>query len=269
MTPASNPLAAHPKAFLAVSMAWAAGFVDVVSWLVLYHVYSSHMTGNTAGFADSIAESKWQDAFYHGWPILPFIAGLLYSAATTKIARRRGFHSSFSVALITELVLLACFIVAGSRYLGANGELQAPAPWVAYAMLALPAAAMGMQTVTVTRINGLRVYTTYLTGSLSKFSEAAVDYSFWFYDRMRHRFPHRLRRVLRLSPRRKSVQHAALTAGLWTGFFAGAVCGVFAEERFALLSLLAPMAILVVAVVVDVVRPVAAADEAVESDSAH
>ncbi len=269
MTPASNPLAAHPKALIAVSMAWAAGFVDAVSWLVLYHVYSSHMTGNTAGFAQGLADSKWRDAFYHGWPIAPFLAGLFYSAATSKIARRRGFHSSFSVALITELLVLIGFVAAGSRYLGPNGELQAPAPWIAYLMLALPAAAMGMQTVTVTRINGLRVYTTYLTGSLSKFSEAAVDYSFWLRDRMSYRFPHRLRRVLRVTPRQKSLQHAALTAGLWMGFFGGALCGAVTQARFALLSLLAPMAILVLAVVVDIVRPVAAADEAVESDSAH
>ena len=89
-----------------VSMTWAAGYIDVVAYLVWYHVYVSHMTGNTASFAHDFASGDWAEAFRHGWPILPFTGGLLYSAASTKLARRRGFHSSFSIALITEIVLL-------------------------------------------------------------------------------------------------------------------------------------------------------------------
>jgi hypothetical protein len=50
----------------------------------------------------------------------------------------------------------------------------------------------GSANVTVTSINGLRVYTTYLTGSLSKFSEAVVDYLFWLRDRTRGRLGARL-----------------------------------------------------------------------------
>ena len=55
-------------------------------------------------------------------------------------------------------------------------------------LIFLPAAAMGVQSVTVTRVGSLRVYTTYLTGSLSKFSEAVTEYLFWFRDRTRGAF---------------------------------------------------------------------------------
>src|SRR4051812_18386311 len=112
-----QPLPGHPKASLAVAMSWAAGFVDAVSWLVLYHVYTSHMTGNTASLAGEIAGREWNAASHHGWVIIPFFAGLLYSAATTKAARRHGFHSSFAFALVTELLLLSAFIAAGSHWL--------------------------------------------------------------------------------------------------------------------------------------------------------
>jgi uncharacterized membrane protein YoaK (UPF0700 family) len=217
-----SPLASHLKAWIAITLAWAAGFVDAAVWSVFYHVYTSHMTGNTASFANAIVERKWNQALQHGWVIVPFIAGLLYSAATTKTAHRHGFHSSFSIALLT-----------------------------------------------VTRINGLRVYTTYLTGTLSKFSEAVVDYLFWFRDRTRRRIRTRFYKVLRLSPRQKSVQHAALTAGLWLGFFTGAVTGVVTEQRFAFFALYAPIAVLAVTIAVDVIRPVAAADEPETGDSAH
>jgi uncharacterized membrane protein YoaK (UPF0700 family) len=261
-------LPGHPKAWVAASLAWAAGFVDVAVWLVLYHVYTSHMTGNTASFANGLVHRKWSEAFHDGWVILPFLAGLLYSAATTKAARRRGFHSSFSIALITEVLLLGGFIALGSRYLGSD-QLTPPAGATGYLLLSMPAAAMGVQTVTVTNINGLRVYTTYLTGSLSKFSEAVVDYLFWLRDRTHGRLLSRLGKVLRVSARRKSFQHAILTAGLWIGFFSGALCGALVEPRLGLLSFLAPMAILTAAVIVDLIWPVAAADEPQAQQSAH
>ena len=251
LIPPKKRLAAHLKAWVALSMTWAAGYIDVVAYMVWYHVYVSHMTGNTASFAHDLASGDWAEAFRHGWPILPFTGGLLYSAASTKLARRRGFHSSFSIALITEIVLLTVFLFVGSRY-----PEKLP-----YLLLSLPAAAMGMQTVTVTNINGLRVYTTYLTGSLAKFAEAGVDYLFWVRDRMSHRYPGRLRRVLRVSARQKALQHASLTAGLWLAFFAGGVSGAFLQAGFALFSLWAPIAVLTAAVLVDLIRPVAAADE--------
>jgi uncharacterized membrane protein YoaK (UPF0700 family) len=260
-----SPLASHLKVWIAVALAWAAGFVDAAVWSVFYHVYTSHMTGNTASFANAIVERKWGQALLHGWVFVPFMAGLLYSAATTKAARRHGFHSSFSIALLTELLLLSAFVELGSRYLD-NGHPKMPIGVIGFALLSMPAAAMGLQTVTVTRINGLRVYTTYLTGSLSKFSESVIDYLFWVRDRTRGRLRSRFYKVLRLTPRQNSVQHAALTAGLWVGFFLGALSGIVAEQRFALVALYAPMAVLGVAIAVDLIRPVAAADEPEQSN---
>lgn len=88
-------------------------------------------------------------------------------------------------------------------------------------LLSLPAAARGMQTVTVTRVAGLRVYTTYLTGSLAKFSEALVHYAFWFRDRTRGRFRKRICQVLRVTRHQRYVQHACLIAGSVDRFLLG------------------------------------------------
>ena len=261
-------LAEHLKAWVAISLAWAAGFVNVVTWIVLFHVHISFMTGNTSSFGNDLASGNWKGALEHGWPILPFVAGLFYSAATTRFARRHGIHSSFSVALVTEVVLLLAFLAIGASHF-AGGKISTESLWVAIALLSLPAAAMGAQTVTVTNVNGLRVYTTYLTGSLSKFAEAVVEYLFWAADRLRSRHPHRLRRVVGASFRQTSLQRAALTAGLWIGFFIGAFCGAVMLHRIGVLSLLAPIAVLCATVVIDILRPVAAADEREAKDSAH
>lgn len=247
-------LASIPKSAVAIALSWAAGFVDTAGWLVLNHVYTSHMTGNTANLAHAVYLAKWNEAWSYGWPIVPFVLGLLYSAGTTRAARRSGLHSSFSIALITECALLGIVAARGDSSFWA---------------VTLLAAAMGIQTVTVTRINGLRVFTTYLTGSLTKLSEAAIDYAFWFYDRTRGRGWKRLARVLSVSGHRVSLQHTALIVGLWSGFFAGAYCGVAVELRIGLAALVAPIAVLGVTIAVDLWSPVAAADEPVEKASAH
>ena len=166
------------------------------------------------------------------------------------------------------MLLLGAFIGLGSGYVD-KAQLKPPAGPIEYLLLSIPVGAMGVQTVTVTSINGLRVYTTYLTGSLSKFAEAIVDYLFWLRDRTHGRFTTRFGKVLRVSPRRRSFQHAILTAGLWVAFFLGSCCGALAEPRFKLLSLFAPMTILITAVIVDLIWPVAAADEPQAQQSAH
>lgn len=253
----SKALPGHPKAWIAIGLAFAAGAIDVIGWLLLYHIYTAHMTGNTSSTGIDLARGNLWEAFRHAWPIIPFVGGLLYSALTTATARRRGFRSSFAVALTTEVLLLMIFLVVGSRVL-TNGGVHVGREWEYYGLLSLPAAALGMQTVTVTRINGLRVYTTYLTGSLSKFAEAVAEYSFWLHDQRRGRSVWHL---LSESPHQQTVQHAALTAGLVLGYLLGAFTGAVTEQEFALRSLLFPIAVLLVAIIVDLVRPVAAADD--------
>lgn len=241
-------------------MGWAAGYIDVCGWLVLAHVYTAHMTGNTVSLGVDMAQGDWTQALHHGWPILAFLGGLLFSAMTAGVARRREVRSSFAIALGTEVVLLAVFIYAGTQLRIAENPKEVSTGALLF-LIAVLAASLGMQTVTVTRINGLRVYTTYLTGSLSKFAEAVTDYVLWFHDRTHGRFGRRIGKVLRVTPRQRCAQHAALTGGLWIFYFAGAVCGASMEHRYALMALLAPLVVLVCATFIDLKWPVMAADE--------
>jgi uncharacterized membrane protein YoaK (UPF0700 family) len=106
-----------------------------------------------------------------------------------------------------------------------------------YFLLSMPTAAMGLQTVTVTRVFGLRVYTTYLTGSLAKFAEAVVHQAFWFYDRTRGHSRKRFWIAVRISAHQKYARHAVLTGGLWIAFFLGVICGALLRQRYDLFSL--------------------------------
>jgi uncharacterized membrane protein YoaK (UPF0700 family) len=175
------------------------------------------------------------------------------------------WHSSFSIALVTEISLLSSLIWLGASY-STGGQLTAASSAQFYFLLSLPSAAMGLQTVTVTRVAGLRVYTTYLTGSLTKFAEVIAHYAFWFYDRTHGRSRKRFCAALRVAPRQRFARHAALTGGLWISYLAGAIFGVLLKERYSLLALVFPIAILSVATIIDLVRPVAAADEPIPWD---
>jgi uncharacterized membrane protein YoaK (UPF0700 family) len=233
------------KAVVACVLSWAAGFIDVAGALSFFHVYVSHMSGNTAAMGTNLAGRNWTDLARYTWPLIWFVAGLLFSAFTTVEARRHRVNPSFSFALVAELIVILAV------------TWRHDADWISNSMLA---AAMGIQTVTVTRVAGLRVYTTYLTGSLSKFSEALIEFGFWFRDRNRGRWRQRIARVLRITPRIKYFRHALLTAALWATFFAGAICGAWLMEQYQLRSLWAPACGIGFAIVVDLVEPVAAAD---------
>jgi len=56
---APKPLSWFEKLNLAFAMTWAAGFVDLVGYISLYGLYTTHMTGNTVAMARHIAGMQW------------------------------------------------------------------------------------------------------------------------------------------------------------------------------------------------------------------
>jgi uncharacterized membrane protein YoaK (UPF0700 family) len=104
------------------------------------------------------------------------------------------------------------------------------------------------------------VYTTYLTGNLSKFAEALTEYFFWLRDRTKGRFTTRIGKVPRITARQESAQLALLTAGLFLAFLCGAIGGVAGDDSWGTLALVIPAAILGVIVVIDICCHVALGD---------
>jgi hypothetical protein len=114
------------------------------------------------------------------------------------------------------------------------------------------------------------VYTTHLTGSLSKFAEAVTEYAFWFWDRTKGRFRRRIVRVLLVATRNVSAQYATLTAGLWIAFFAGALAGFTGDLAWNRVALILPMIVLAGIIVIDLRYRVALGelrDEEIRTDA--
>ena len=74
-------------------------------------------------------------------------------------------------------------------------------------------------------------------------------------DRTHRRFRSRIWKVLLVSPRQVSLQQAALTIALYVAYLAGAVCGGFATDRWALRGMIAPLIVLVAIVTFGAFQP--------------
>jgi uncharacterized membrane protein YoaK (UPF0700 family) len=249
-----RPLSALQKASIAVMMTWAAGFVDLIGYLTLYAIYTAHMSGDTVAMGRHLAGLQWYGFARRGWTIATFIFGLLVGAFAFDAEKRGVLRVPFPVTLALESSLLLAFIV-----IAIGNDFRAhipPQPALKfYVMLALLSTAMGVQNVTIRRVGGLNVYTTFVTGSLVKFGEALSEYLFWVRDRTRHRFCRRIGRVLRLSSRNLQMKRVILSGALWISYLVGAVAGALAISQWKLLSMVVPLAIILALTVYGTVAP--------------
>lgn len=169
MRNAVGPLTNFEKVNLAFAMTWAAGFVDLVGYISLYGLYTSHMTGNTVSMARHISNFDWAGVVRRGWPIVSFVFGLMLGALIYEAEKRRSIEVPFPPAIALEAVLIGVFIAAG---IGTDFKADIP-PQPAgkfFVMVALLAIPMGIQNVVIRKVGGLNVYTTFVTGSLVKFA---------------------------------------------------------------------------------------------------
>ncbi len=235
-------------------MTGAAGFIDIVGYVSLYGLYVSHMSGNTVAMARHVSQVDWIGIVRHGWPIATFIFGLILGAFIYDAEKRRNIQVPFPATIGLETLLIAIFIGAGEG--SSFKAIIPPQPaFKFFGMVALLTIAMGLQNVSIRRVGGLNVYTTFVTGSLVKFAESMSDYLFWLRDRTRGRFRNRIGKALRVSSRQTSVQHATLTLTLWIVYVAGAVCGGFATDRWELRGMFVPLAVLATITAYGVFRP--------------
>ncbi len=229
--------------------------MDVGCYQKLHQTYTSHITGATASTASHLVLAMWPGAGRSALAIGSFILGLLISASLRHIERRKRIRSAFAVVLAIEIVLIGVFIACGAQ-----------AAFPIEPLIFFAACAMGMQTVTVTRVGKVRVYTTFHTGNASKFSEAMTSYLFWAWDRTRGRFRARLFRVLRVTARQETAQQTAVTAGVWIAFLAGAVSAAAAVGAWGLTALILPMFPLAAAILADWKAPSALGEKTCDTD---
>src|SRR5258708_4219693 len=80
-----------------VVLAFAAGFVDAVGYIVLFQIFTAHMSGNTVAMCVQFSLHDWTELFRRGLPILMFLLGTCVGAFLNQALPRLGLRSTFSI----------------------------------------------------------------------------------------------------------------------------------------------------------------------------
>jgi uncharacterized membrane protein YoaK (UPF0700 family) len=172
---------------IAIALTFGSGATDVASFTRLGGVFTSVMTGNIVFAGLAVAQQSLSLASHTAVSIAGYIVGVAGGtwiahgfktadppkASTAKPADDEGRASVLPAhvnwTLFAELILLAGLTV-GWEITGAR-----PAGWAQYCLLAVTAAAMGMQAAAVKEMGLTDVSTTFLTGTLTALVSSLVS----------------------------------------------------------------------------------------------
>lgn len=243
------------KSLIAVALSWGAGLVDVVGYLVLDHAFVAHMTGNTVSTVLHGLEHNWPTMLHRGAPIPAFFIGLLVGEIVLEAARRRKSRCVASHALWIEAVCLAAFVGCGLALFGANSKVAATS-LASFLLLLIPiAAAMGIQSAALRKVGALTIFTTFITGTLTKLANDVADYIFWFRDQTRGGFFLHVGQAIRLSPQQECFQAVVLLTALYCAYAGGALSGVLGFHHWGVAIVSAPLLLVLLAILVDQLHP--------------
>jgi uncharacterized membrane protein YoaK (UPF0700 family) len=249
---------AAAKSVVVLLLTFTAGTVDVVGYINVYHLFAANMTGNTVHLGNNVAIGDWMEAAKAAAIISSFVAGSVVGRALIESGARRGVRRVASVTLVLEAVLITVFVWTSPLVL--DRSTPQPAPAVAICgLLALLAAAMGLQTATLTRVGPLTIHTTFVTGMLNKFAQAVSQLLFWAHDEWRKGV--QLRNLLRPLRRHPAFRVAKFMAAIWFCYMAGALAGTFMNSRWSIRALYSAVLLLFLAAGVDQFRPLSLEEE--------
>ncbi len=145
----------------AFALSFIAGGVDAIGYLVLFGIFTSHMSGNTVGMTVDVAQGHWAQAWRHFEPVAVFFAGVVAGIGLADLLQGRKVSRMFSIVAALEVALLVGFIFL------TKGPAQ-------LAVL-LPAAAMGIQNALLRRAGAHNVRTTFITGMITNAAQGLVE----------------------------------------------------------------------------------------------
>lgn len=259
MTDVLQSSRARTKAAVALGLTFAAGMVDIVSYIAVFHLFVAHMTGDTVHLGHNLVLSNWDQAARAGTIILTFVVGSIVGRSIIEAGARRKIRSVATISLLAEAALILILIWIAPMNLGHGPQSLG----VICGMLALLAGAMGMQTATLTRIGPLTIHTTFVTGMLNKLGQAVSRWLFWLHDQWGKKTG--LGELLRRSRKESSMRIAVFMFGIWVFYTMGSLAGTWMSLEWSTRSLYVPVALLGIAAVIDQVRPLSIEEEKEEA----
>lgn len=213
--------------WLALALAAIAGAVDGIGYLLLYHVFTSHMSGNTVAMMIYVANGNWREAWRHVEPIVIFFAGIVAGITITDMLVNLRVARIFAILTGLEFVLLVVFFALA----------HPPRQW----MVVWPASAMGVQNAMLRRIGHHRVRTTFVTGMLVNTALGLVETVQAL--------------TARTNDAREKFADFLLYGGIWLCFACGGIVAAFVALRYGTIALLLPLSGLAALIVYDLISP--------------
>jgi uncharacterized membrane protein YoaK (UPF0700 family) len=255
----TQALGAHrTKSAIALLLTFIAGFVDVVGYLAIFHLFTAHVTGTTVHLGRDLMLRSWSTAAMAGCVVAGFLGGSIAGRAVIEASARFRIRRAASVNLAAEAVLLFTFISI-SRVLA--GTSQSARVCILLGWLAM---AMGLQTATLTRLGALTIHTTFVTGMINKLAQLVSHILFHTYDVWRATDLGQ-REHFRLL--RKNIVHQALFFfSIWLVYLLGAAWGTGIYLKVGLRAICLPAILLALTIIIDQFRPLSLQEERDQSE---
>lgn len=244
------------QARLAITLAWIAGYTNVMTILTLGTV-TSHVSGTTSHLGEDFAAGNlWRAGFWLSL-LATFFAGALASGFATELGRRRGWESIYILPIALQTALLLVFCVGMEVY----GDEAASVAWVFHTMVAVASMAMGLQNATITRISSGVVRTTHVTGVITDLGIETAQAMFWLWDKRHNVPPFNVHGVVRSLRNHPSPRRLFLLGSILGSFALGAALGTLAHEFVPRLAMIPPVIFLGWILFQDLTRPIAEIEE--------
>jgi uncharacterized membrane protein YoaK (UPF0700 family) len=228
------------------------GYIDAVGYIALYQIFTANMSGNSVHVGMYLGGANFSELLRPACAIASYVFGLVFSRIILEAAARAGFRRIAAITLALEAVLLLMFAyVAPPMRAGQFTDLYSPVYFLCVALLGF---AMGTQTGTLTHIGALTVYTTFVTGTLTKTSEAFTRALFWVWDSVRAGESDVVNRFFR----QKDVRETVFLGSVWSCYVLGAAAGTLTKSKWEIRAIYLPVAILMSLIVLDLARPISA-----------
>jgi uncharacterized membrane protein YoaK (UPF0700 family)/anti-anti-sigma regulatory factor len=239
------------QARLAITLAWVAGYTNVLSILTCGHV-TSHASGTTSDLGQWVVRGTWDKAGFACFLLVSFFLGAMVSGGAIELGRRRTWESIYVLPMAIEAALLALFAVGVELHDAARVE----SGWALYAMTGLASMAMGLQNATITRISGGVVRTTHVTGVLTDLGTEVVNLVLVVLDKPRSGASSDGAAVRGVA-RDPVVRRTMLLFSIIGSFALGAGLGTLAFEWMPRWAMLPPVCFLLWMVYQDLATPIA------------
>jgi uncharacterized membrane protein YoaK (UPF0700 family) len=241
------------------------GFVDAVGWLTLLQVFTANMSGNSIHVGMATGNLDFSTVRRFGCAIATYVGALILTRIALEIGARVGLRRIASLTFAIEALLLLTF-----RYVAPplqDGQVANHASPAYLGMVALLAFAMGMQTATMTHIGSLTVYTTFVTGTLTKCAESVARVVFWMYDAVKAGRP--LSHTVGTLLQQPDAVGSVFLLAVWICYIVGAATGTITKYRWGLRAMYFPVGVLMCLVVLDLIRPIAGKEERRQAEGNH